>query len=35
MTRLFSGFKKRDLLQVRGSTVVIKSKMGLEQLVSS
>ena len=35
VTRLFSEFKKRDLLQVRGSTVVIKSKAGLERLVAS
>lgn len=33
VTRLFSDFKKRQFLQVKGSTVIIKNKAGLENLV--
>src|ERR1700675_4508706 len=33
VTRLFSDFKKKHFLQVRGSTVIIKNKAGLENLV--
>ena len=35
VTRLFSDFKKRQLLQVKGSTVIIKDKTGLESLLGS
>src|SRR5271165_3365035 len=33
VTRLFADFKKKDLLQIKGSTVTIKDKLGLEKLV--
>jgi CRP/FNR family transcriptional regulator, cyclic AMP receptor protein len=35
VTRLFTDFKKKQLLRVKGSTVIIKSKAGLESVVSS
>ena len=35
VTRLFADFKKRQLLQVKGSTVIIKNKAGLERALSS
>jgi CRP/FNR family cyclic AMP-dependent transcriptional regulator len=35
VTRLFADFKKRQLLQVKGSTLIIKDKAGLESVVSS
>src|SRR5258708_18609792 len=35
VTRLFADFKKKQLLRVRGSTLIIKSKAGLESVVSS
>ena len=35
VTRLFADFKKKQLLQVRGSTLIIKSKAGLESVLSS
>jgi CRP/FNR family transcriptional regulator len=35
VTRLFADFKKKQLVQVRGSTVIIKNKAGLESVVSS
>lgn len=35
VTRLFSDFKKKDLVQVKGSTVLIKNKAALEQLLAS
>lgn len=35
VTRLFSEFKKRQLLQVKGSTLIIKNKAGLERVVGS
>ena len=35
VTRLFSDFKKKELLQVKGSTVVIKNQAGLEKLLAS
>ena len=34
VTRLFADFKKNGLLQVKGSTLVIKDKGGLESLVA-
>ena len=34
VTRLFSDFKKRELVQVKGSMVIIKSKAGLEALLT-
>ena len=34
VTRLFADFKKKQLLQVKGSTVIIKNKAGLEGVVS-
>jgi CRP/FNR family transcriptional regulator len=35
VTRLFADFKKKQLLQVKGSTLIIKSKAGLEGVVSA
>jgi len=35
VTRLFADFKKKQLLQVKGSTVIIKNRAGLESVVSS
>ena len=35
VTRLFADFKKRQLLQVKGSTVIIKNKTELERVLSS
>jgi CRP/FNR family cyclic AMP-dependent transcriptional regulator len=35
VTRLFADFKKKRLLQVKGSTVIIKNKAGLESVLSS
>src|SRR6202051_1227913 len=33
VTRLFADFKKRTLLQIKGSSVTIKNKLGLERLL--
>jgi len=33
VSRLFSDFKKKQLLQVKGSTLVLRNKDGLEKLV--
>ena len=35
VTRLFSEFKKKQFLQVKGSTLIIKNKAGLESVLSS
>ena len=35
VTRVFGDFKKNQLLQVKGSTLIIKNKAGLESLVGS
>jgi len=35
VTRLFADFKKKGLLQVRGSTLIIKNKAGLESVLHS
>jgi CRP/FNR family transcriptional regulator, cyclic AMP receptor protein len=35
VTRLFSDFKKKQLLQVKGSTLIIKNKVGLQNLLAS
>lgn len=35
VTRVFADFKKKQLLQVKGSTVVIKNKAGLETFLGS
>jgi len=35
VTRLFSDFKKKQFLQVKGSTVIIKNKAGLENPVGA
>ena len=35
VTRLFADFKKRQFLQVRGSTLTIINKAGLESVVGS
>jgi len=35
VTRLFSDFKKKQLLQVRGSTVTIRSKPGLQNILDT
>lgn len=34
VTRLFASFKKKKLIEVRGSTLVIKNKADLEKLVN-
>jgi CRP/FNR family transcriptional regulator, cyclic AMP receptor protein len=34
VTRLFGDFKKKQLLQVKGSTLIIKNKAGLESLLA-
>ena len=33
VSRLFSDFKKKQLVQVKGSTLVIRSRMSLEKIV--
>jgi CRP/FNR family cyclic AMP-dependent transcriptional regulator len=35
VTRLFADFKKKQLLQVKGSTLTIKDRAGLEKLLES
>jgi CRP/FNR family transcriptional regulator len=35
VTRLFADFKKRQLLEVKGSTLIIRDKAGLENLLGS
>jgi CRP/FNR family transcriptional regulator len=35
VTRLFGDFKKKQLLQVKGSTLIITDKAGLESLLAS
>jgi CRP/FNR family transcriptional regulator len=35
VSRLFSEFKKSQLLQVKGSTVIIRDKPALERMVQS
>ena len=35
VTRLFADFKKKKLLQVKGSTITIKNKAGLESVLNS
>ena len=35
VTRVFADFKKQQLLQVKGSTLIIKNKAGLESVLSS
>ena len=35
VTRLFADFKKKQLLQVKGSTLLIKDKAGLESVLNS
>jgi CRP/FNR family transcriptional regulator len=35
VTRLFSDFKKKQFLQVKGSTLIIKDRAGLQSLVGS
>jgi len=35
VTRLFSDFKKKQVLQVKGSTLIIKNKAALEELVGA
>jgi CRP/FNR family transcriptional regulator len=35
VTRLFSDFKKKQFLQVKGSTVIIKNRAGLENLAGA
>ena len=34
VSRLFSSFKKKKLLEVKGSTVILKNRLALERLVS-
>jgi CRP-like cAMP-binding protein len=33
VSRLFSDFKKKQLLQVKGSTLVVRNKAALEKMV--
>jgi len=35
VSRLFSEFKKKQLLQVKGSTLIIRNKLALERMVHS
>lgn len=35
VTRLFADFKKKDLVQVKGSTLIIKNKAGLESILTA
>jgi len=35
VTRLFAGFKKKQLLQIKGSTLIIRNKAALESLLDS
>lgn len=35
VTRLFSDFKKKEFVQVKGSTVIIKNRAGLEEIVGA
>lgn len=35
VTRLFADFKKKNLLQIKGSTLIIKNKAGLEGILAS
>jgi CRP/FNR family transcriptional regulator len=35
VTRLFSDFKKKELLQIRGSTLVIRDRAGLEKILEN
>jgi len=35
VTRLFGEFKRKQLLQVKGSTLIIKNKAGLENVLNS
>jgi CRP/FNR family cyclic AMP-dependent transcriptional regulator len=35
VTRVFGDFKKKQFVQVRGSTLIIKNKAGLENLLRS
>jgi CRP/FNR family transcriptional regulator len=35
VTRLFSDFKKKQLLQVKGSTLIIKNRTALENILNS
>ena len=33
VTRLFADFKKKNLLQIKGSSVIIRDKLGMERLL--
>jgi CRP/FNR family transcriptional regulator, cyclic AMP receptor protein len=35
VTRLFGEFKKKQFLQIKGSTLIIKNKAGLESVIAS
>ena len=35
VTRLFADFKKKQLLQIKGSTLIVRNKAGLESLTES
>jgi CRP-like cAMP-binding protein len=35
VTRLFADFKKKRLLEVKGSTLIIRDKSGLENLLGA
>ncbi len=35
VTRLFTDFKKKQLLQIKGSTLVIRDRAGLEKILEN
>ena len=35
VTRLFTDFKKRQLLRIKGSTLVIRDRAGLEEILEN
>jgi CRP/FNR family transcriptional regulator len=35
VSRLFSDFKKKQLLQLKGSTLIIRNKPALEKIINS
>jgi CRP/FNR family transcriptional regulator len=35
VTRLFADFKKKELLQIKGSTLIVRNKPGLERLAGN
>jgi len=35
VTRLFADFKKKEILQIKGSTLIVRNKAGLESMAGS